>query len=149
MKNYLSTLFCASVLGAVCTAFAGSGFEKYLRYLASLICILLIISPFRDFELSSRETEDTFSASVSGDTLSDLAASVAEQKICDLIGSSLYAETGISPLSVRIDIDWTAEEPTVTAVYLTLESPAQAETAAAWTEKTYGVPVYTESEQTA
>ena len=52
MRQYLTVLFCGSLLGAVCAAAAGGALEKYVRYLAALLCILLIISPFRELELS-------------------------------------------------------------------------------------------------
>lgn len=143
LQNYISTIFAASVLGAVCCAVAGSAFEKYVRYLASLICILLIIHPFKELSLPS--WNESVSADVSaadGNTLDALASSLAEEEICRAIASALSAETGITAAEVRIDIDWAEEQPLIYAVELTLppEEADRAEEAAAWIEQSYGVP---------
>lgn len=144
LQNYVSTVFAASILGAVCATAAGGAFEKYIRYLASLVCILLIVHPFRDLSFESLQTPDTEASApaVSGETLESLASSLAEEEISRVIASALSAETGITGAAVCIDIDWTAEEPLIHEVMLILppEEAERAEEAAAWVEKTYGVP---------
>lgn len=147
LQSYFSMLLTASVLGALCAAFAGSAFEKYLRYLAALICILLVLSPFRSFDVSSLLQPGIPYADTSlpeGKTLAELAGTYAEAEICQWITASLSSETGITAADVRIDIDWTETEPVIRAVYLILppEQAARAEEAAAWVTNTYGVPGY-------
>ena len=51
MSGYFYVLLIASVCGAVCTVMVWGGFERYVKYIASLICVALIISPFRDFNI--------------------------------------------------------------------------------------------------
>lgn len=147
LQNYFSMLLTASVLGALCAAFVGSAFEKYLRYLAALICILLVLSPFRSFDPSDLFFTDLSGEEISlpeGKTLSELAGEQAESEICDYIAQSLSAETGITAVEVRIDIDWTEDRPVIRAVHLLLppEEEHRAEEAAAWVERTYGIPGY-------
>ena len=81
MRHYLTVLFCGSLLGAVCAAAAGGALEKYVLYLAALLCILLIVSPFRELELSfslpEEPSEETLPA---GETLSHLAGKEAEEE---------------------------------------------------------------------
>lgn len=145
--SYFSMLLTASVLGAICSAFVGSAFEKYLRYLAALICVLLVLSPFRSFDASGLLPSGTSGEEVflpEGKTLAERAGEQAESEICAWIAQSLSAETGITAEDVRIDIDWTENEPVIRAVRLILppEEAYRAEEAAAWVEKTYGVPGY-------
>lgn len=147
LQNYFSMLLTASVLGALCAAFVGSIFEKYLRYLAALICVLLVLAPFRSFDPSELFRTDFSGEEISlpdGKTLSELAGEQAESEICAYIAQSLSAETGITAADVRIDIDWTEDRPTIRAVRLLLpaEESHRTEEAAAWVERTYGVPGY-------
>ena len=147
LHSYFSMLLTASVLGALCAAFAGSAFEKYLRYLASLICILLVLSPFRSFDMTELLPSGSTGTEIhppNGKTLAELAGEQAESEICAWIAQSLSAETGITAADVRIEIDWTESEPVIRAVHLILppEETDRAEEAAAWVEKTYGVPGY-------
>ncbi len=147
LQGYFSMLLTASVLGAVCAAFAGGAFEKYLRYLSALICILLILSPFRSLDLlpgTEQLTDGQPEATVSGKTLEELAGELAEPEICAQIAAALSAQTGITAADVRIDIDWTEEEPVIRAVRLILspEDAGRAAEAADWVESAYGVPGY-------
>lgn len=147
LQSYFSMLLTASVLGALCAAFVGSAFEKYLRYLAALICVLLVLAPFRSFDASELFRKDFSGAETAlpeGKTLSELAGEQAESEICAYIAQSLSEETGITAADVRIDIDWTEDRPMIRAVRLILpaEELHRAEDAAAWVEKTYGVPGY-------
>ena len=145
LQNYFSMLLTASVLGALCAAFAGSNFEKYLRYLAALICILLVLAPFRSFDATELLRTDLSGEELSlpeGKTLEELAGAYAESEICAWISQSLSAQTGITAADVCIEIDWTESQPVIRAVRLLLppEEAGRAEEAAAWVTSAYGVP---------
>ena len=147
MKQYLTVLFCGSLLGAVCSAVAGARLEKYVRYLAALICILLIVSPFKEFDWTFLQDDTSHEISMpqaNGTTLEELAAGQAGEEICRLLSLQLSQETGITPAELRIDMDWTEQEPTVTALHLTLapEDDGMAEKIIAWAEAAYGIPCY-------
>ncbi len=141
LQHYVSVVFTASVLGAVCAALAGSAFEPYIRYLAALACIILIVHPFRSFSfvLPEEESMQTEGA-VSADSLQTLAGELAEKEICRAIGDMLLAQTGITACDVRIDMEWTERDAVITALYLTVGHEADADTAKVWAEGTYGVP---------
>lgn len=144
LGNYVSVIFTASVLGAVCAAVAGSAFEHYIRYIAALVCILLIVYPFRSFSFSVPEESIPMQETVSqADSLQCLAGALAQEEISRVIADALYAQTGITAASVRIDMEWTEKEAVITAVTLVLEQKEQTETAAAWVEAVYGVPCHT------
>lgn len=147
LHGYLSMLLAASVLGAVCATFAGGKFEKYLRYLASLICILLILSPFRSWSADAllqpdANGADTFSLPET-DTLETRTRAMTEEQICRQIAAALSAQTGITDPTIRIDMEWTEQEAIVTAIHLTLcdTDASRAEAAMDYLTRTYGIPV--------
>ena len=150
MREYFSALFLSSLLGAVCTSLAGGRLEKYMRYLASLLCLLVIISPLRSLEFSSPSLPEGTLSVPQGETLSDLAQTEAEKEICAAISASIAQGTGITPASLRIDIDWEASQPTIHAIAVTLrqEDFSSSETVVRWAEDAYGVPCHvTEDEE--
>lgn len=144
MRDYFSALFVASLLGAVCTSLAGSKLEKYMRYLASLICILLIISPLRNLKLPSSSLPEGTLSVPEGTTLSALAEEEAEKEICRAISASISQGTGITPMSLCIDIDWNSSEPVIKALTVALrtEDLPHREDVSQWAEQSYGVPCH-------
>ena len=142
MRDYFSALLLASLLGAVCTSLAGGKLEKYMRYLASLLCILLIISPLRSLELSPPDLSEDTPSAPQGATLTHRAQQEAEEEICRAISASISTGTGITPTSLRIDIDWNSPQPVITALTVTLDEAdlPHGEDVAHWAEQAYGVP---------
>ena len=139
--HYISVIFTASVLGAVCAVLAGSAFEPYIRYLAALACILLIVHPFRSFSFDMPEQENSLQETTPpSDSLQTLAEELAKEEICRAIGDTLYVQTGITASTVSIDMEWTEQDVLVTAVHLTLAQKEHALSAQAWIERAYGVP---------
>ena len=150
MREYFSALFLSSLLGAVCTSLAGGRLEKYMRDLASLLCLLVIISPLRSLELSSPSLPEGTLSAPQGETLSDLAQAEAEKEICTAISAAIAQGTGITPASLCIDIDWESPQPVITAMTVVLneEDAKNGETVSLWAEQAYGVPCYvTENEE--
>ena len=141
LGHYVSVIFTASVLGAVCAVLAGSAFEPYIRYLAALACILLIVHPFRSFSFDVPEQEASVQESApQADSLQTLAGELAKEEICRVIKDALYVQTGITASAVCIDMEWTEQDALVTAVHLTLAQEENVRSAAEWIESTYGVP---------
>ncbi len=142
MRDYFAALFFASLLGAICTSLAGSKLEKYMRYLAALLCILLIISPLRDLKLSTPSLPEEDLSVPQGNTLSELAQAEAETDICKALSTALSAGTGITPASLRIDIDWNTTEPVIHTVSVALFSGdfSRKEEVEAWVANNYGIP---------
>ena len=128
------------MLGAVCSALAGSKFEPYIRYLVALACILLIVHPFRTFSFTLPEESLSQESLTPSDSLQTLAGDLAKEEICRVIGDALLVQTGITASDVRIDMEWTERDAVITAVYLTVADRIQADSAALWVEETYGVP---------
>lgn len=125
MSSYFQTLLAASVCGAVCTLLA-DGFEKYLKYVVSLICIVIIISPLKSIKLSDIDYNgipDTSLPSADGvPSLYSLSCESAEKQAEEYLCEMLFAEFGIKAVYADIIIDWAKEEPTVEEIILALGS---------------------------
>ena len=62
LNGYFYTLLVASVCGAICSMIAWGGFEKYIKYISSLVCVCLMILPLREIDL--REALDSEGQSI-------------------------------------------------------------------------------------
>ena len=130
MRDYFFALLAASVFGSLCAAFAGSRFEKQMRFVAALCLLAAAVFPLKqivpavkDFAASAGE----YSApEVSRYAISETEAESAAK---EYVSGLLYGEFGIKPLDVSIDIVWEGDTPQVGYVRVLL--PAGADTAAA------------------
>lgn len=121
MKDYFLSLLTTSVIGAVCTVLAWGGFEKYVKYIASLVCLLLIISPFKSF--SASEIADSSEIPIySTDDFSSLSAELTKEQVEDYIAEAVFSEFGIKTIYTDIFIDWAASTPTVSGITLALNA---------------------------
>ena len=117
MRTFFLSVFLASLAGALSVAFAGGGaYEKYIKYIVSLLLILLLISPFAslksiDYELEAQET-----LSIAAND-----GAVYEQQIHEELllyfDALLQNDLGINARDIRIDIGFilstTADDTTV------------------------------------
>lgn len=104
MRTFFLSVFLASLAGALSVAFAGGGaYEKYIKYIVSLLLILLLISPFAslksiDYELEAQET-----LSIAAND-----GAVYEQQIHEELllyfDALLQNDLGINARDIRIDI---------------------------------------------
>lgn len=104
MRTFFLSVFLASLAGALSVAFAGGGaYEKYIKYIVSLLLILLLISPFAslksiDYELEAQET-----LSIAAND-----GAVYEQQIHEELllyfDVLLQNDLGINARDIRIDI---------------------------------------------
>ena len=104
MRPFFLSVFLASLAGALSVAFAGGGaYEKYIKYIVSLLLILLLISPFAslksiDYELEAQET-----LSIAAND-----GAVYEQQIHEELllyfDALLQNDLGINARDIRIDI---------------------------------------------
>ena len=104
MRTFFLSVFLASLAGALSDAFAGGGaYGKYIKYIVSLLWILLLISPFAslksiDYELEAQET-----LSIAAND-----GAVYEQQIHEELllyfDALLQNDLGINARDIRIDI---------------------------------------------
>ena len=126
MNGYFYTLLVASVCGAVCVLLAWGGFEKYIKYIASLICVVLIIAPLREIDISAFDVGELEISSPESDSAEAELYTVAEQMtkqraekyICDIV----FSEFGINAVSADIKIEWGKTEAVINGIELVLIS---------------------------
>lgn len=107
MKSFFLAVIYASVIGGLSAALVGKAYEKHLRYLASLLCLTLVISPFLSLtvgdELGTLEYDEaSFSA------VADAEELIVAQTLSDAeeaVENYIFEQTGIKVKSVGIDIE--------------------------------------------
>ena len=109
----------------MCTVFAGEKFERYIKYISSLVCICLILLPLKSID-PEKEAED-FEISLPAQTETDkkdlnvlsedLTENNAEKYICEIV----FGKFGIKPQYADINIDWTEKTPEIKNISVTLQ----------------------------
>ena len=124
MSGYFYTLLVASVCGTVCMMLAWGGFERYIKYIASLICVVLLISPLREIDISAALSDSLDHSQAEPDSpVTDLYAiseqmteNTAEKYIRDIV----FSEFGINAVSADIKIEWGKTEAVIKNIDLVL-----------------------------
>lgn len=124
MKEYFTALLYASLAGGIATALVGKPYEKYLKYLAALICTAIIATPLIklvptvSFEKPQYQTEDT--------EYPDLVAEQGAEDGETALYNYIFSQTGIKAGDVCIEIERQGEQLYITAVRVQV---AESETA--------------------
>ena len=109
MKEYFLAVLASSVLSSVCVSLvSGTPFEKYIKYVCSLVCAAVLVLPFAGLveDADLPVTEYSFaSVSVPDEKASGIAADFAEESVKAYVSGILEEKFGIIPYDVRIEID--------------------------------------------
>ncbi len=126
MKDYFLTLLIASVLGGILAVLSsGTSFEKYIKYIASLVCVVIIIAPLKSF-ISAPFTLPEPAKSYAETSLPENKAdkvliSVTKTELESYIKDILFKEFGINIPLTDIKIDWTDDCFVITSVVVYLD----------------------------
>lgn len=116
-------LLFASVCGAVCALLAGAGFEKYVKYIASLVCVCMMLAPLKKIALKDLDASEygaVSEISVEAPLIAEqMAEENAEAYICEIVLSKF----GIKEVSANIVIDWI--EPNAVIKEITVAVPKE------------------------
>lgn len=126
MKDYFLTLLIASVLGGILAVLSsGSGFERYIKYIASLVCVVIILSPLKRFISAPFQLpEPAFAHAESAlpeKKADELLASVTKAELDAYIKDILFKEFGIKIPLTDIKIDWTDDSFVITSLVVYLD----------------------------
>lgn len=116
MRGYFYSLLAASVCTSLCSMLVSGGFEKYIKYLASLICVAVMVSPLRqiDFSETINKAESELSMIDTDNGLFyETAGEITEKRSEEYINQIVFNQFGIKPRSTHIEIDWGKEEPVI------------------------------------
>lgn len=118
-------LLFASVCGAVCALLAGAGFEKYVKYIAALVCVFMMIAPLKgivldEYGLSGIGELSVGEISVDAPLIAEqMAEENAEAYICEIV----FGKFGIKEVSANIVIDWSGPDAVIREI--TVAVPAE------------------------
>ncbi|HBR31324.1 MAG: stage III sporulation protein AF [Eubacteriales bacterium] len=127
MKDYFVTLLTASLLGGIIAALvSGSSFEKYIKYIAGLVCVVIIIAPLKSFITAPFKLPDEYAdasvpdVSVTGadEVIGELTVSELDSYIKDI----LFREFGIKVPLTDIKIDWADDCMIINEITVFIES---------------------------
>ncbi len=124
MNGYFYILLVTSVCGGICSLMAWGGFEKYIKYIASLICVLAMLMPFRSISLSEIDADKYIPQSEDSqpNLLNKTAEDITEKNANKYISEIVFNKFGINPASVIIKIDWDREDPVIQNITVILNS---------------------------
>lgn len=121
LKSYFLCLIASSILsGAVCMAAEGSGFEKHIRYVCSLVCIVVTITPIVRLSIDMPELPAAAEYEVSDG--GDAVVAVAEENAREYISGLIMKKFGISCTGVCIDLYSEANSLIVTGLRVFIQS---------------------------
>lgn len=114
MKEYFFCILVASVIGSVCSILGGNRFEKYIKYIASLICLLIILIPFRKTDINEIIDNDNIQWEIQNQNnqadLNNLSQAMTEKRLKEYINEIVFNKFGINPSDINININWTEDE---------------------------------------
>ena len=102
---------------------AWGGFEKYIKYIASLVCVVLLISPLRSIDMSFISDAEYGVSSESTEEVSDIyamTAALTEQSAEKYISDLVFSEFGIKAVTADIKIEWSKNEAVIESIVLVL-----------------------------
>jgi hypothetical protein len=112
------------VASSLCGILVKGGFEKYIKYISSLICAVIILLPLKSINLSQalkNMEQEEISLSCSMD-FNDLRGELTQQKAEEYIISLVFDKFGIKPTGCNINIDWEKEEPVIMEITVLLST---------------------------
>lgn len=120
------TLLIASVLGGILAVLSsGSSFEKYIKYIASLVCVVIIISPLKSFISAPFQMPKAAMANTESSAPENKAdqvlASVTKTELDAYIKDILFKEFGIKIPLTDIKIDWADDCFVITSLVVYLD----------------------------
>lgn len=133
MKSFFISLITASVIGALSTALVCKTYEKYIKYIAALICTAIVISPLGGVVskigtlLSPTEERSSASAVHSCSQANALIADKTEEAAEAYVSDLVFSELGISTESVDIEIESVGTEFSIKSVKATVADDSELE----------------------
>lgn len=145
LRSYCAVLLAASALGGVCASLADRAFAKYLRYLTALVCVLLVISPFRSLDLPGLFSTAGGTLPETETVLPSAAPSVeteTRRRLEAWFADELFSDTGIKARVTGIQIDWSEADPVIERLSFCPEAPSEQteETILRWAQTRFGLP---------
>lgn len=139
----MSLLYCA-VAGGLATAVVGKAYEKHLRFLASVICIALLVSPLLGALPSVSLSMDYRTEDEKSDLATELIRLQSAEDAARALENYIFNQTGIKVRSVSIDIEGQGQDLYFTKALVTVERAEDAKTVKTCLDGLFGNAMETE-----
>ena len=107
MKSYFMALVITAIIGTIFSMLAGGVFEKYIKYIISLVCIIIILLPLK-YILGLTFNIESYTYNESMPEVSDSEKwilEVSRERAISGISNAIFQKFGIKPYSVDIEIE--------------------------------------------
>ena len=105
MRDYFFTILVTSLIGGLVCSLSDTKFEKPIKYVVSLVCIVLILSPI--YSVFSGETELEVSlpeVSIDEGLASDWILTETENMLKKTISEAIFSKYGFFPEKIELEI---------------------------------------------
>lgn len=118
------------MLGGILAVLAsGSSYEKYMKYIAGLVCVVIILAPLKSFVSAPFKLPDEYKSNaettVSVTGADEVIASVTISEIDTYIKDILFRKFGINVPLTDIKIDWEEDCLVINEITVYLSSADQ------------------------
>lgn len=144
MQSFFISLITASVIGALSSALVCKTYEKYIKYIAALICTAIVISPLNgviskiENLVSRTESTSEHSEHQTAQQANLLIASKTEENAEDYVSNLVFSDLGIRTHSMNIEIESEGTEFSIKSVTATTDSEAEIEPLKKYLQKLFG-----------
>ena len=105
MRDYFFTILITSLIGGLVCSFSDTKFEKPIKYVVSLICIVLILSPVSSVFSGEAELEVSLpEVSIDDSLASDWILTETENMLKKTISEAVFSKFGFFPEKIELEI---------------------------------------------
>lgn len=105
MRDYFFTIILASLIGGIVCAVSDSKFEKPIKYLVSLVCIVLILSPIRQAFIGDEDRDVSLpDVSIDGTAGEEWIITETENMLKKTISEAIYSKFNFFPKKVALNL---------------------------------------------
>lgn len=144
MESFFISLITASVIGALSSALVCKTYEKYIKYIAALICTAIVISPLSgviskiENLISDTESTSEHSENQTAQQANLLIANKTEETAEEYVSNLVFSDLGIRTRSMDIEIESKGTEFSIKSVTATTASEAEIESLKTYLQKLFG-----------
>ena len=144
MESFFISLITASVIGALSSSLVCKTYEKYIKYIAALICTAIVISPLSgviskiENLISDTESTSEHSENQTAQQANLLIANKTEETAEEYVSNLVFSDLGIRTRSMDIEIESKGTEFSIKSVTATTAGEAEIESLKTYLQKLFG-----------
>ena len=105
MRDYFFTILVTSLIGGLVCSLSDTKFEKPIKYVVSLVCIVLILSPISSVFSGGTELEVSLpEVSIDESLASDWIVTETENMLKKTVSEAVFSKFGFFPERIELEI---------------------------------------------